>query len=94
MLTLPLHLVDLPVESHLWVFPVLGAAGGVGAAGQHGEHMDVVIRGDRIDERGLQQAIGSCGRRRSQGSGKLPGEVGLLDQENVQDSACVEWSTA
>lgn len=42
---------------------------------------------------GLQQAIGSCGRRRSQGSGELPEEVGLLDREDMQDSACVEWST-
>lgn len=33
------------------------------------------------------------GRRRPQGSGKLPGEVGVLDQGEVQESACLEWGT-
>lgn len=29
LLSLPLHLVSLPIETHSWVTPVLGAAGGM-----------------------------------------------------------------
>lgn len=44
MLTLPLHLVDLPAESQAWITPVLGAAGGMGTeGGQHGEHVDMAL---------------------------------------------------
>lgn len=64
----------------------------LGAAGQRGEHTAVVNEETELTSGGYNEPL-ETESRRPQGSGELPGEVGVLDQGDVQESARLEWGT-